>query len=300
MENGEETTTELSVTLGDDGQKSDHYYQMQTAIVRGEDNEPIGVLAAFNDVTEIRTIEQMKTSLVAHAAHELRTPMTAIQGFVQTLLEDEAEEWYDRATRREFYDIINMECQRLRRMVSDMLNVSKIETGSVLQTDMKIHDLPKHIQKVISFQAPYATNHQLIADIQPGFPELEYDEDMMDQVLTNLVSNGIKYSPKGGEVRVRATYDDAIRQVRVEVSDQGLGIPPDAMSKMFQKYHRVDNPDRKSIAGTGVGLFLVKSLVENYHHGKIWVESEYGHGSTFIFTLPYRQPAKAESEMVDD
>jgi signal transduction histidine kinase len=81
-----------------------------------------------------------------------------------------------------------------------------------------------------------------------------------------------------------------MQQVRVDVKDHGLGIPPDAMPKMFQKYHRVDAPDRKSIAGTGVGLFLVKSLVENYHHGKIWVESNYGHGSDFIFVLPYRQP----------
>lgn len=292
LERSEEKTEELTVSLSGDGSSGEHYIQMQTAVVRGEDSSPIGVLAAFNDITEIRTIEQMKTSLVSHVSHELRTPMTAIQGFIQTLLEDENEEWYDRDTRREFYEIINQECLRLRKMVSTMLNVSRIETGRILETDFQLHDLPKHIDKVIAFQQPYATRHTLIAETQPGFPEIEYDEDMMDQVLTNLVSNAIKYSPSGGEVKVKATFDGGIQQVRVEVSDQGLGIPPEAMPKMFQKYHRVDAPDRKSIAGTGVGLFLVKSLIENYHHGKIWVESEYGHGSTFIFTLPYRQPAK--------
>ncbi|MBW3623295.1 MAG: GAF domain-containing protein [Armatimonadetes bacterium] len=292
LESGEEKTEELTVGLED----AAHYYQMQTAIVRGEEGEPIGVLAAFNDVTEIRTIEQMKTSLVSHVSHELRTPMTAIQGFIQTLLEDENEEWYDRDTRREFYQIINQEALRLRKMVSTMLNVSRIEAGRILETDFQMHDLPKHIGKIIAFQQPYATNHTLIVDAEDELPQIEYDEDMIDQVLTNLVSNAIKYSPNGGEVRIKVAHDDLDRQVRVEVTDQGLGIPPDAMPKLFQKYTRVDSPGHKGIAGTGVGLFLVKSLIENYHHGKIWVESEYGHGSNFIFTLPYRQPEKPMDE----
>jgi two-component system phosphate regulon sensor histidine kinase PhoR len=291
LEKNEELTEELTVSIGTDGSTEEHFFQMQTAVVRGEDAAPIGVLAAFNDITEIRTIEQQKTYLVSHVAHELRTPMTAIQGFIQTLLEDEQEEWYDSVMRREFYEIINQECLRLKRMVSEMLNVSKIESGRIMETNMVMHDLAKHINKVITFQAPYATMHTLIADIQPDFPEIEYDEDMIDQVLNNLVSNGIKYSPNGGEVKIKATFDPGIQQVRVEVSDQGLGIPPEAMPKMFQKFQRVNNPDRKNISGTGVGLFLVKSLVEEYHHGKIWVESDYGHGSTFIFTLPLRQPA---------
>lgn len=296
IEEGEEKTEELTVNLDD----TTHYYQMQTAIVRGEDGEPIGVLAAFNDVTEIRTIEQMKTSLVSHVSHELRTPMTAIQGFIQTLLEDENEEWYDKETRREFYQIINQEALRLRKMVSSMLNVSKIEAGRILDTDFQIHDMGKHVEKIISFQQPYATNHKLIADIEPGFPEIEYDEDMIDQVLTNLVSNAIKYSPNGGEVRIKASYDNDEQLVRVEVADQGLGIPPEAMPKLFQKYTRVDSPGHKGIAGTGVGLFLVKSLIESYHHGKIWVETDYGHGSNFIFTLPYRQPDKPMEETEQD
>ncbi len=296
LETGEEKTEELTVTLEDSETQGNHYYQMQTAIVRGEENEPIGVLAAFNDVTEIRTIEQMKTSLVSHVSHELRTPMTAIQGFIQTLLEDENEEWYDRDTRREFYQIINQEALRLRKMVSTMLNVSRIEAGRILETDFQVHDLAKHIDKILAFQQPYATNHTLIADIQPGFPEVEYDEDMIDQVMTNLVSNSIKYSPNGGEVRIKGTFDPLLHQVRIEVIDQGLGIPPEAMAKMFQKYTRVDSPGHKGIAGTGVGLFLVKQLIENYHHGKIWVESDYGHGSNFIFTLPFRQPAKISAD----
>jgi len=301
LDKNEELTEELTVTIGADGSSEEHFFQMQTAIVRGEDAAPIGVLAAFNDVTEIRTVEQQKTYLVSHVAHELRTPMTAIQGFIQTLLEDEQEEWYDSVMRREFYEIINQECLRLKRMVSEMLNVSKIESGRIMETNMEVHDLAKHINKVLTFQAPYATMHNLVADIEPGFPEIEYDEDMIDQVLTNLVSNAIKYSPNGGEVKVKAAFDPGIQQVRIEVSDQGLGIPPEAMSKMFQKFQRVNNPDRKNISGTGVGLFLVKSLVEEYHHGKIWVESDYGHGSTFIMTLPLKQPVtEAEDQDPSD
>lgn len=295
LKEGEEITEELTVLFSEDGRHSEHFYQMQTALVRNEDQEPIGVLVAFNDITEIRRVERMKTAFVSTVSHELRTPMTAIQGFIQTLLDDPEEEYYDRETRREFYSIINTECERLKRMINNLLNVSRIERGVALEMDFRPIDLPALIEKVIGFQASYTSKHQLVTEIQPDFPTIIADEDKIDQVLTNLVNNAIKYSPNGGEVKVTATYDEEQKIVRVAVSDQGLGIPKEAMPKLFQKFQRVDAEDRKSIAGTGIGLFLVKDFIER-HGGKIWVESEYGKGSTFIFTLPYEPPAYKERE----
>jgi signal transduction histidine kinase len=120
------------------------------------------------------------------------------------------------------------------------------------------------------------------------------DEDKVDQILTNLINNAIKYSPKGGRVTVRGSVDDAGRVV-ISVADQGVGIPKEHLPKVFDRFHRVDNRDTREVGGTGIGLFLVKHLVEA-HGGEIWVESELGKGSTFTFALPQCPPQFQEDE----
>lgn len=291
LKQGEETSEELTITRNTDGRTIEQHYQMQTTIVKGEDQQPIGVLAAFNDITEIRNVERMKTAFVSTVSHELRTPMTSIQGFIKTLLDDPEEEYYDKGMRREFYTIIDTECERLKRLINDLLNVSRIERGVALEMNFQPMNLAELIDKVIKIQSGYTSKHELKTDIQPGLPEIVADVDKIDQVLTNLVNNAIKYSPDGGTITVSATYDDQF--VTVSVSDQGLGIPKDQLHKIFQKFQRVDTNDRRSIPGTGIGLFLVKDFVER-HGGKIWVESEYGKGSTFSFRLPFEPPQQEE------
>jgi len=291
LKHGEETSEELTITRSTDGRTIEQHYQMQTTVVKGEDQQPIGVLAAFNDITEIRNVERMKTAFVSTVSHELRTPMTSIQGFIKTLLDDPEEEYYDKAMRREFYTIIDTECERLKRLINDLLNVSRIERGVALEMNFQPMNLAELIDKVIKIQGGYTSKHELRTEIQPGLPEIVADVDKIDQVLTNLVNNAIKYSPDGGTITVKATYDD--QYVTVSVSDQGLGIPKDQLHKIFQKFQRVDTNDRRSIPGTGIGLFLVKDFVER-HGGKIWVESEYGKGSTFSFRLPFEPPQQEE------
>ncbi len=286
-----ELAEEVSIIVeGDEGER-ENIYQVQTAIVRSDDSQPMGVVAILNDITEIRSIERMKTAFVSTVSHELRTPLTSIKGFISTLLQDEDGTFYDHETQREFYTIIDTECDRLTRLISDLLNVSRIEAGRALDLNPKPVTLPPLIEKVVTVQRSYTDKHDLVIDIKNELPVIVADEDKVDQILTNLTNNAIKYSPEGGTVTVTAETDGDI--VRMSVSDQGMGIPKDHLPKVFDRFHRIDNRDTRKVGGTGIGLYLVKHLVEA-HGGKIWAESEQGQGSSFIFELPKCPPQFAE------
>lgn len=290
LESGEETAGEVSLIRPDE--EEEHIYQVQTALVKGEDASVIGAVAIFNDITELRNIERMKTAFVSTVSHELRTPLTSIKGFVSTLLADN-DGYYDLETQREFYTIIDMECDRLTRLISDLLNVSRIEAGRALDLNPKSVDLYTLSEKVISVQRSYTNKHELILSLSEGIPSIIADEDKVDQILTNLISNAIKYSPKGGDVTITGGFSDGF--VTMSVSDEGMGIPKEHMGKVFERFHRVDNRDTRQVGGTGIGLYLVKHLVEA-HGGKIRIESEVGKGSSFIFTLPLKPPCVEEEE----
>ena len=291
VEDAEELADEVSMAIsGADGKRT---LQMQTALVRGEDETLIACVAIFNDVTEIRNIERMKTAFVSTVSHELRTPLTSIKGFAATLLSDN-EGYYDEDTRREFYRIVDEECDRLIRLVSDLLNVSRIEAGRGLELNPRRVDLPKLIEKVATVQKSYADKHTFKVEIADDVPMIFADEDKVDQILTNLTSNAIKYSPDGGEITISARgHGDG---VLCSIADRGMGIPPEHLPKVFDRYHRVDTRDAREVGGTGIGLYLVKHLVEA-HGGQVWVESEYGEGSKFTFTLPGKPPGRGAGPM---
>ena len=286
MASKEEVSREIS--LGGEGGRT---FQMQTALLRDDRSEPTGIVATFSDITEIRNIERMKTEFVSSVSHELRTPLTSIKGFVRTLLDD-TEGYYDRDTQREFYQIIDAECDRLVRLISDMLNVARIESGRALELDLSTVDLTALVAKVITSQKSYTTRHKFYTDIPESCRHIVADEDKIDQILTNLVSNAVKYSPQGGQVSVTATDDDG--SVAVTVSDQGIGIAAEHLGKMFSRFHRVDSADTRKVGGTGIGLYLVRHLVEA-HGGTVTVESQVGQGSSFTFVMPKR-PTQATAE----
>lgn len=273
-------------------------YRVETSIVRDEHGNPTGIVALFSDITEIRRLERMKTEFVSAVSHELRTPLTSIKGFVATLLEDR-EGYFDAETRYEFYQIIDQETDRLRRLIEDLLNLSRIERGVALQPHWQRVDLTKIIDRVLTIQRGYTDKHQLVADVPEALPLIVADEDKIESVLTNLVNNAIKYSPNGGEVRVRAVRED--NSVLISVQDQGIGIPKDKLTKIFEKFERVDSKETRAAGGTGLGLYLVKHLVE-LHEGQIWAESEgVGKGSTFYVRIPiYPKRAKDEGYYFDD
>ena len=273
-----EASAELSIFSPDE-----RVFQVQTALLLGDNNDVSGVVATFNDITELRSVERMKSEFVSTVSHELRTPLTSIKGFVRTLLDD-TEGYYDRETQTEFYRIIDTECDRLVRLISDLLNLSRIESGRALELVLSQVNVAEVIGQVVESQRAYTNRHEFEVIVQEDIPRIVADRDKVDQVLTNLLSNAIKYSPDGGTITVHAREigDD---KIAVSVTDQGIGIAQEDIGRLFTRFHRVDSRDSRKQYGTGIGLYLVKHLVEA-HKGEVSVQSTPDEGSTFTFVLP--------------
>ena len=267
---------------------AERVYQGQTTLIRDETGQPTGVVAIFNDISEIRNVERMKSAFVATVSPELRTPLTGIKGFISTLLSD-TEGFFDDESRREFYTIIDQECDRLTRLISDLLNVSAIESGRALEVNYTPVDPTSLIEKTVSVQRSYTDKHELRVEIPERLPRIMADEEKLERILTNLMNNATKYSPHGGEVVVRAVREGD--SIVVAVRDQGIGVSKDKQTKIFERFERVDTRDTREAGGAGIGLFLVKHMIEA-HGGTIGVESEVGNGSTFTFSIPV-EPKRA-------
>lgn len=243
----------------------------------------VGVVAVLRDVTAFREVERMKTDFVANVSHELRTPLTSIKGFVETLLDGALDE---PDTARHFLEIINDETERLNRLISDLLSLSKIEAKQ-MEANKEMLNLAKIINNTVSILYPQASekNLKLEATIHPSLPDIEADEDMVGQILINLVDNAIKYTPEGGKVLVTALGED--NMAKISVADTGIGIPRESIPRLFERFYRVDKARSREMGGTGLGLAIVKHILE-IHHGRIEVESTVGKGSTFTVYLPIK------------
>lgn len=246
-----------------------------------------GVVTILRDITKEREISQLKSDFVSQASHELRTPLSSINAYIEMLIDSEAQ---DETSRQEFYQIIKSESDRVSRMIDNMLNISRIEAG-IVSVDRTDCDFVKICSEVIETMQPQAAAKDIMLSMKSGplVYTADADRDMMHQVVMNLVSNAIKYTPEGGRVTVSVENDDTTRSVMVTVADTGLGIPPDALPRLFEKFYRIENYKRVA-KGTGLGLNLVKHIVETVHRGDITVTSELGMGSKFIFTIPYEDP----------
>lgn len=276
---GEGSKREIQVFI----QGQERIYEVQAAQVRNEEGKELGVVTIFNDITEMKNIDKMKSSFVAMASHELRTPLTAIKGFVSTLLMGEDD--FTKDERIEFHQIIDQECDRLRRLIDDLLNTARIEAGESLKPNYTRFKLMPVLEKSVTIQQQASGRHQISLEVENQLPEtIIGDEDKLDQILTNLLNNAIKYSPNGGNIYVHVKNEGPT--LLVGVQDFGLGIPKEHLTRVFERFHRVDNEDNRKIYGTGLGLYLVQHLVEQVHLGKIWAESEVGVGSTFWFRIP--------------
>lgn len=286
LEHHREVAEEITLYLPEE-----RVYQVQVAPIYTEQKELTGVVTALNDITEIRNVERMKSAFISRLSHELTTPLTAIKGFVSTLLEDEESgngELYDRATRLEFYRIIGSECNRLERLINDLLNVSRIEHGMEIELDFRSVDVPEVLRRVVQVYEATSPRHRFKVTVEPQIPPIMADAPSVEVIFNNLISNAVKYSPKGGLVEV--TVRHAPEGVEISVADQGVGIPPDKIPRIFERFERLSGPEREQTGGVGIGLFLVKHLVEA-HGGRIWVQSEVGRGSTFYVFLPQTPPA---------
>ncbi len=272
--------------VGDEGER---VYQAHTSLMKGEDGDTENVVAIFNDITEIRNIERMKTAFVSTVSHELRTPLASIKGFISTLLADEQEN-YDTATRREFYTIVDQECDRLNRLVQDLLNIARIEEGRGLELHWGTVDVPDLCDKVLAAFKAYAARHDFTVTFPSDFPEIVADVDRVHQIVENLVSNAVKYAPDGGTITIKGALEDEAA-IRIDVSDEGVGVPKDQRAMIFERFNRGDEEGQgRVVSGTGIGLYLVKHLAQA-HGGDVWLEeSTVGKGSTFSVRLPTVPP----------
>lgn len=233
------------------------------------------------------TVSQEMCEFLCMTIHELKNPLAAISGFSHTLLDGAESDTFSRDERREFLTIVVEECDRLQRLVNDLNYVSKVEAGRVPAPDFTAVDLAALLMKVAQVQSQAHVGRDIELRLCPDIPAVAADEDQLEGVFTNLLDNAFKYSPAGGLVRVTARSEDG--KARVGVQDQGIGIPPDQIEKVFEKFHRVKCGSTTHIGGTGLGLYIVRHVVEEMHGGRVWCESVLGKGTTFWVELPIRR-----------
>jgi two-component system phosphate regulon sensor histidine kinase PhoR len=248
-----------------------------------EDGKAASVVAVLHDVTKEKEISQMKNDFVSHVSHELKTPLASITAYSEMLADGEAD---DEETRKEFYAVIQSQAQRLNRLIEDILNISRIESG-LIKVKKEQASLTILIEEQMQMIRSYAEEKNIT--VTSGHPivydQVYVDKDMISQVIINLLSNAVKYTPAGGRVTVGTEVDETARLVRVTVTDTGVGIPEDEIGHLFEKFYRVA-ANKKQAKGTGLGLNLAKQIVEKVHGGRMFVTSKVGVGSTFGFELP--------------
>lgn len=248
-----------------------------------------GVVAVLRDVTEERRLDKLRKDFVANVSHELRTPLAMLQGYSEALLDDIAETPEE---RKEIAQVINEESQRMGRLVRELLDLARMEAGHI-QVEPQERQLDKLIQRVIrKFQnLAREQNVQLQADMGECHPTVYWDEDKIEQVLTNLIDNAIRHTPAGGSVTVHVYQQD--ERIFLEVEDTGSGIPEEDVPFVFERFYKADKArTRGKSGGTGLGLSIVKHLV-TAHGGVVSVKSQLGVGTVFIVELPVRVAEEA-------
>ena len=241
------------------------------------------VVAVLHDITREKEVAQMKNDFVSHVSHELKTPLASINAYAEMLVDGEAQ---DEETMHQFCSVIQGQAQRLTRLIDDILNISRIESG-LTKVSKNNHSMALIIRDAVEMIKSYAQEKNIALNAQAPIlcDQVYIDRDMLSQVVINLLSNAVKYTPAGGAIAVCSEVNDADNRITVTVADTGVGIPPEAVERVFDKFYRVE-ANNKYAKGTGLGLNLVKQIVETVHGGRVFVASTVGKGSTFGFELP--------------
>lgn len=272
MQQGEGQSAEFHESV------SDRWFFISSYPLRDDDGSLWGGVLIAHDFTEQKKMEQLKDEMISSVSHEMRTPLTAMLGFVEFLLENPVE----RELQIDYLQTVHRETERLNELISNFLDLQRLQAqvGNYRFAPIDICSLLReaaHLFQVAS------KKHEVRFQCPETLPKVRADERRLMQVLKNLLSNAIKYSPKGGEVALCARFDE--QQIIVSVSDQGMGIPSHARERIFERFCRVDDSEKRIPGGIGLGLSLVREVV-HAHGGQVWVESEMGKGSTFYFSLP--------------
>jgi two-component system phosphate regulon sensor histidine kinase PhoR len=243
--------------------------------------KPSGAVVVLHDVTELRRLERVRQDFVANVSHEFKTPLTAIQGFAETLLGGALE---DPKNNRRFLEIMRDHANRLARLTDDLLKLARIEAGK-LELEFSPVGVIEFIERCAETALMKASRKQITLDIEipPGLPPVRGDASLLRDVLQNLVDNAIQYTPPGGRICVSARVNS--KEMVIEVADTGIGIPLVDQERIFERFYRVDAARSREAGGTGLGLSIAKHIIDA-HDGRLWVESTVGEGSRFSFSIP--------------
>ena len=242
-----------------------------------------GVIAVIHDITEQRRLDDARREFVANVSHELRTPLTNIRSYTETLLDAAGDIPID--TEKQFLGVISSESERMARIVTDLLTLSKLDYGrmELRMTRFSLSDLLQKVANAMRLTVQ-DNGHEMIVDAPDTLPSIVGDRERIEQVVVNILSNAVKYTPSGGHIRLSACVP-AESRVRITVEDDGVGIPAADVPRLFERFYRVDKARSRAAGGTGLGLAIAKEIVEQ-HEGKIALASEYGKGTTVTITLP--------------
>lgn len=259
----------------------ERWLQINAAVVGDPGGTQRGAILVFHDLTRLKQLESTRKEFVANVSHELRTPLSLIKGFVETLLEGAKD---DPETATRFLQTIEKHTDRLTFLIEDLLTISRLESGQIVMNLQPV-DLRVEAQRVIDDLRARASEKKIGLENQvPVGLTVRADADRLEQVLYNLIENAIKYGRNGGAVAV-GVLPGQDRQIEVFVRDDGPGVPPESIERIFERFYRVDRARSRETGGTGLGLSIVKHIVQA-HGGEVYARSQVGEGATFFFTLP--------------
>lgn len=267
------------------GSDPSRVYKGDLAPLKNREGRPVGVVAVFHDISELQKLDRLRREFVANVSHELKTPLTTIKSYVETLLDGAGE---DTAIRDKFLSVVASETDRMARLVSDLLNLSQLDSGRVFMDIAPAEPLGV-VENVLGKLRVQTERKKLRFEtvLREPVPQVMADEDKLEQVLNNIISNAIDFSPEGGRVLIEVYpgSSGSPPEVVFRVRDEGIGIPPEDLPRIFERFYRVDKARSRALGGTGLGLSIAREIVRA-HGGKISIESAPGAGTAVVFSVP--------------
>ena len=270
-----------SVNLDFSTNNAPYILRANFSIIQKETGFVNGLITVLHDITEQEKIDMERREFVANVSHELRTPLTTMSSYLEALADGA---WKDESIAPQFLNVTQTETARMIRLVNDLLKLSKMDSQEY-DLNLEVVEFNKFFNRIIDrFEMSKSQQVEFVRILPEQSYFVEVDTDKLTQVIDNIISNAIKYSPDGGNVRFGFTVHE--NMLKVMVSDDGMGIPKENVTKIFERFYRVDRARARSMGGTGLGLAIAREMIEA-HGGKIWAQSEEGVGTTIFFTLPY-------------
>lgn len=268
------TSSEQKITIGD------RFLNMFFAQFKDENDRPSGIMVLIQDITEHVKLDNMRKEFVADVSHELKTPITSIMGYADTLLEGE----YDKDTQNRFLNVIAEEARRMAKLVTDLLTLSRFDNNQVLQEKVRfdLGELVKQCQEKVQIEID-KKGHKVECFVTADVPKVYADKEGIERVVLNILTNSIKYTPEGGNIKIYVgfVYNDAY----IKVIDNGLGIPEEDLNRIFERFYRVDKARTRQMGGTGLGLSIAKEILDK-NNGTIDIKSEKGKGTEVVIRIP--------------